>query len=437
MLGKLSPKGWPLDSGNGGELVVSTAPAIGLPEDTLPFFSLSYAVGNLLASFSKPLYAVDEVLIPPGRKADDAQRLVEAVQAEAKGFGVKLVGGHTGAYEGIELPLITVTAWGKRMRQALKPSVGDRLYLFGEPFLESKWLDWLTGQAEVEVDWRKLTPVPILKELIGMKVKALHDVSEGGIQRAILDVTGDLGFSEGPALARLRGIRSLSDPSYGCVLAVVSDGDAPEFERDCEAKGIDEFMDIGRIGGERLSEAQIGSAYDKYGFSASSYDRYLNAYSFFLKRLSKVPCIRELVPEVGMNVAFWTPMGYVGADGRITRTEAGIRVGKPSYGASRHIGRVLDDVRRLGSDKRLALNIRLSDELKAALKRVGIQPIDTRGLDPFCPLASFIEETGTLADAYVEEPNVGVEGNVVLLFRDFDEVIRLLGALCEVLPEKK
>ncbi len=436
MLGKVSPRGWPLDSGEAGGLVVSTAPAIGLPENTLPFFSLSYAIGNLLSSFAKPLYAVDEVLLPPGRKPEDALRLVEEVQAEAKGFGIDVVGGHTGAYEGIELPLIIVTAWGERIRRALKPSAGDRLYLFGEPFLESEWLDWLTGRGEAEVDWRKLTPVPMLRKLIGMKVKALHDVSEGGIERAILDVTGDLGFAEGPALAKLRSTRNLSDPSYGCVIAVVSEKDALEFERDCEAKGI-EFTEIGRVGGERLSEVQIGRTYDEYGFPASSDDRRLNAYSLFLKRLSRVPCIRELVPEVGMNVALWTPEGYLGVDGRITRAEAGIRIGKPRYGASKHIARVLEDVRRLGSDKRLALNIRLSDDVKAALERVGIKPMDTKGRDPFCPLASFIEQTGALADAYVEEPNVGIEGNVVLLFRDLDEAIRLLGALCEALFPKE
>ncbi|MDP7975596.1 MAG: thiamine-phosphate synthase family protein [TACK group archaeon] len=436
MLGKASPEGWPLDSGEAGDLVVSTAPAIGLPKDTLPFFSLSYAIGNLLSSFAEPVYAVDEVLLPPGGRAEEALELVEAVRAEARSFGIRVVGGHTGAYEGIELPLIAVTAWGKRIRKAKDPSPGDRLYLLGEPFLESAWLDWLTGQGEVEVDWRRLTPVPILKELVHMDVKALHDVSEGGIQRAIYDVTGDLGFTEGPAVEELRKVRSLSDPSYGCVVAVVRDDYASEFASKCRSKGM-KFWELGRVGGERLSMPQIGSTYEEYGFPASSYDRYLNAYSFFIKRLSRLPCIAQLIPEVGMNVALWTPKGYAGVDGRITRAEKGIRAGRPSYGASKHVAKVLDEVRRLGLNKNLALNVRLSDDIVAALERAGIHPLETKGHDPFCPLAGFIEETGALADAYVEEPNVGIEGNVVLLFRDFDEAIKVLDALCMALHQKK
>ncbi len=74
--------------------VVSTAPAIGLPEDTLPFFALSYALGNVLASFAEPEFVTDTITLPP-QSCNSAIKLYRSLVETAKRFGVKVTGGHT------------------------------------------------------------------------------------------------------------------------------------------------------------------------------------------------------------------------------------------------------------------------------------------------------------------------------------------------------
>ncbi|MGC9209386.1 MAG: thiamine-phosphate synthase family protein [Nitrososphaeria archaeon] len=410
----------------------ATAPALGLPEETLPFFSLSYALGNIYASFSRPIAVFDDVLYPPGR-CEDAEKAYRAYLREAEGFGVKVVGGHTGCYDGIELPLIVTSAVGTEPERRDPVRPGDSVLLVGRPFLESEWLEYLAGYRSRSVNWRELTPLPLLMRLSEMKdVKILHDVSEGGIWGALLElqeVTG-LGIELEEEFHRIVGSRSPADPSYGVVLAVTE-----EPRRICSE--FDECVEIGRINGgnERLTASFSSSLVELYG-AVTSWDVKLNRLGVFLRRLKGVECMSRLIPEVGTNVVYAESPGdpperIAGVNGRIVRSVEGFRSGRPAYGTSRHMALVLKEAMKSDPSIRAAINITLSDALLRVLRELGYETQEASSVDSYCPVLEELRRRGVMSFAVVEPPGYGLEGNVVLFARSLEDLLELLMKICE------
>jgi len=412
-----------------GNNVASTAPAIGLPIETLPFFAISYAIGNVLASFAEPEYIFDTISLPP-QNCNAAQEIYRGLVNEAGGFGVKVIGGHTGCYEGLQLPLINVTAFGRVIRPQIKPSGNDSIILAGEPLLEAQWLRWLAGLSDAEVEWRRLTPVPILKDMLKMgEIKLAHDVSEGGIGGALEELQEKYGLNI--RLMSKRPLSELSEPSYGTVLAVTDDAQGAcrklaELGHKCEI--------IGEFGGsEPFQIPNKSPTWEIYGMPASTFDRKLNRFSLFIKQLSRID-LKALVPEVGMNIAYADNASdindIIGIDGRIVKGMNCVRFGRPAYGASRHIGYILLELKRLGTGYRVAFNIRLSDKAVEILRKEGLNVKEVNFEDSYCPTLRMIKETGIIADAYIERPSTGMEGGIVVLVNDLDRAIELIKKLC-------
>lgn len=82
---------------------------------------------------------------------------------------------------------------------------------------------------------------------------------------------------------------------------------------------------------------------------------------------------RPLVPEVGMNVVGATPLAETASEtaaveGRITRTESGIRPNRGTrFGASSHVARFLLSAREHDSSLRFAANVRFDEAIETAL----------------------------------------------------------------------
>jgi predicted fused transcriptional regulator/phosphomethylpyrimidine kinase len=410
--------------------MVSAAPAVGLPTETLPFFSLSYALGNLLASFAVPEFVTDVITLPP-ENCNIAGKIYRNLEEMAERFDVKIAGGHTGCYEGVELPLISVTAFGKKLRNPMAPANGDSILLVGEPLMESRWLRWLAGLSEASVEWMELTPVHALRDMLKMQeVKLAHDVSEGGIGGALIEIQERFGLNVSLKNSKLAD--ELSDPSYGTALAVTDN--TGEVCKKLERLGH-RCQVIAEIGGkEPLVSVKRSNTWDIYGKPASTFDRTMNRFSLFLKYLSGID-FRALVPEVGINIAYSdgaaSPENIMGIDGRITKGLDGVKIGNPKYGASKHVGYILYEVQRLGAGYRVAANVKLSDATITALKKMNmkVQVVDDTG-DQYCPPLKLIRETKKIADAYVEMPSRGMEGGIVLLTESLEKMLDLIKNLC-------
>ena len=87
--------------------------------------------------------------------------------------------------------------------------------------------------------------------------------------------------------------------------------------------------------------------------------------------------IRNIIPEVGMNVVGATPYaetpdGAVAIDGRVTRQLDGVgRCGEVRFGASGHVARLLMAVREHQPNMRFAANCRFGEDIEHAMERLG------------------------------------------------------------------
>ncbi len=428
-----------LDGFSSENYTYATAPAIGLPENTLPFFSISYALGNVYASFSEPLYVFDEILYPPG-DCRGAQEAYSLYIKEATNFGVKVIGGHTGCYDGIELPLIVTNAVGKKLKiKRKKLSLGDSVILFGKPFLESEWLEYLAGRNFKDINWREITPVKILRSLYkNQEIKLLHDVSEGGIWGALLEVQKNqgLGIRLDENFYKILEGRSPADPSYGTVVAVA---DKSAYRHLCDKS--ENCMIIGEITkpDEGLATEFSSELVELYG-AVSSWDVKLNKLGIFLKKIKNINCLSELIPEVGTNVVAAESPGdpiekIAGIDGRIVRSVEGVRVGKPAYGASKHMALVLKEAMKNDENIRVAINIRLHEGVIKILKSMGYELQEVKSTDPYCPVWDELKQKGLKSWALIEPPGYGLEGNIVLFSKDLDDLLKLIIKICEGLKE--
>ncbi len=86
--------------------------------------------------------------------------------------------------------------------------------------------------------------------------------------------------------------------------------------------------------------------------------------------------VSSIVPEVGMNVVGATPYAErpeetVAVEGRIARTMDGVRTTRGTrFGASSHVARFLLSAREHDPGIRFAANLRFTDAVEAALKRI-------------------------------------------------------------------
>jgi predicted fused transcriptional regulator/phosphomethylpyrimidine kinase/hydrogenase maturation factor len=426
-----------LDANEVDGLLAAVNPAVGVPDELLGFFAFHYSASNVAVAFGKPEFALLDLVLPPGYPEEKALSIVRAFASECRRYSVKLVGGHTGRYEGAEYPIASSTVLGRRAKVRRAPEEGDEVYLVGVVGAEAAWL----AGAEVKVE--ELTPLPKALKLHGAeRLKLLHDVSEGGLLGALLEVSAFyrrvLSVERGRVPIHPRAPKleePLSLPSYGALVAVAEEGS--RLEDFCEKEAV-ECRLIGWVGGKGvgvevdgvlLRAAPQSELVALYAPSVAGRGE-AAAVALAASRLVKLSGLERFVPEVGANIAYAKPEPQVEEDvaaieGRIVRTARGLRVcGKPAYGASRHLARVLIEAAKRDPRRRAAVNLRPTPELIGALERLGLRVarVEPRGA---CPVAEAIA-AGVEADAYFYEAAPGLEPSLVILAEDPLSLVSLL-----------
>ncbi|MBC8224648.1 hypothetical protein H8E65_08675 [Candidatus Bathyarchaeota archaeon] len=229
-----------------GEVVVAHSPSIGVPLESLGFFAFHYAASNVAALFARPKHLVAGLYLPVGSEERDLETIAGGLGVEARRYGVTVVAGQTATYAGIETPLVTATCLGERVGTPVDPAPGDVIYVIGEVGGEAAWLKGLSmGVAGDE--WKGFTPLPImlrLQEVVG--VTLMHDISEGGVKRALLEVSEALGVRLAVATYDVRlaeGVLSLDEdplrlPTYGAMIALAGSGTREGVEEACGELGV-------------------------------------------------------------------------------------------------------------------------------------------------------------------------------------------------------
>ncbi len=144
----------------------------------------------------------------------------------------------------------------------------------------------------------------------------------------------------------------------------------------------------------------------------------------------------ELVPEVGMNLAYALPypQGYreiCGVQGRLVRVGGHIRrAGEVRFEGSRHIARVVMAAAAADPEVRCVMNLRYSEETLATLESFGLdigsfdraeEPESVSSME--WGTAKAIERCGHVPDVIFDRGGAGKEPMIRVLGRDPEEVL--------------
>jgi predicted fused transcriptional regulator/phosphomethylpyrimidine kinase len=279
----------------------------------------------------------------------------------------------------------------------------------------------------------------------------MHDVSEGGVKGSLYEVADSLGVrvdvsAENLAYAEeARGLGEdpLRGPSYG-VLIVVSNPDGVQDVVDlCGDLGLP-CVDAGSIrsgsglyvDGVKVTEQKRIDLDEIYG-SVRGGDEVTSSLQGSLKRLSGIPGLVGLIPQVGLNMVYSRPgpadAGDVaGLSGRVVSAMGEALIcGEVRYGASRFLASVLLEAAKIDPSIRSAVNIRGGGDVRWRLEALGLSVEELPGGEAAegCPVAHHIRSRGVLRDAYVHPGSHGVEPTTTILSRDPARLVELLAEL--------
>jgi len=235
-------------------IVASIDPVAGIPLDSYGFFAVHYSASDVAAQGAEPRYLMLDICYPEGTSSGWLSKTTRALGAEARKYRISILGGHTGAYDGLGIPFISSMCIGfDSGRMARGPKgirAGDKLLLAGQLCLESAWLiasvepqiveRVLGNRARRRMSGRMcdLTPLPDALAALSLGAKHLHDVTEGGLASALEELGHAAGKSivvekdalpfdtDSLNLMTALGGDPLSASSFGALLIVASPGRA-------------------------------------------------------------------------------------------------------------------------------------------------------------------------------------------------------------------
>ncbi|WP_235044014.1 AIR synthase family protein [Halanaerobium saccharolyticum] len=191
-------------------LVVSSDPITGA-EKNAGFIAVNVSCNDIAAAGAEPFGIQVVLLLPPSLGEEHAELLMDEIVETAKSMEIEVLGGHTEITDLIQKPMITVTALGKAKKEELTSSsaaeIGDDLYISkgigieGSYILANDYQDYLIdkGVSQESIDKASgyldlLSVIPESRIARKNGVKAMHDVTEGGVYGAIEEMAAASGL---------------------------------------------------------------------------------------------------------------------------------------------------------------------------------------------------------------------------------------------------
>ncbi len=262
----------------GGKAVVIAEdpifPAVGLPLETFGWFTVHIGASDVAVMGVKPELASYSLLMPPGTPNEDFETIVEAIHQAALELDIAIIGGHTGYYPVVTVPIIggitvigigepdeVVTPAGAKANDVVLMTKGPAIEATGllavlyEDDLRRAYGDEITEAALARCD-----DITVVKDALTAKaagpVTAMHDATEGGVLGGLWEIAAASGVGmeieehlmpsppEVEALCSMLSIDPLAAIAEGTLLITVSAETAP---------GI-----VAALEAERISCAQVG-----------------------------------------------------------------------------------------------------------------------------------------------------------------------------------
>jgi hydrogenase maturation factor len=193
-------------------LVVSSDPITGAAKNA-GYLAVNVACNDIAAAGAEPFGIQIVLLLPSNLDEKKAEDLMKEIVSTAKSIEIEVLGGHTEITDLVQKPIITVTALGKAKKDELTSSsaaeAGDILYISkgmgieGSYILASDYKEHLMTKgvsseaiAKFSGYLKLLSVIPESRIARKNGVKAMHDVTEGGVYGAIAEMAAasELGF---------------------------------------------------------------------------------------------------------------------------------------------------------------------------------------------------------------------------------------------------
>lgn len=162
---------------------------------------------DIAAMGGTPRWYLATILMPPGTRAEQLDRIFSHISRSCEEIGVVYCGGHTEVTTGVHIPVVIGQMLGEASRENIKPSSGARegdalimtktagieataiIALEKEKDLQEQFSQELIEKAQ---GYLRDPGISVLKEaglLSGIAgVHALHDPTEGGIATAVFEL---------------------------------------------------------------------------------------------------------------------------------------------------------------------------------------------------------------------------------------------------------
>jgi len=269
-------------------------PAPGLPLEIMGWFTVHIGASDVAVTGVRPQFISYTLLLPTASPVAEAETIVAAISETARDLGISIVGGHTGWYDAVAVPLVGgVTVWGfAGPGEWISPGgarPGDALLMTKGPAIEATALLGILYRARLQGQMppalleracarnRQITVVPdAMSAFAAGGVHAMHDATEGGVLGGLWEMAAASGLAVQADLdqvpvpddvAALAGALDF-DPwqaiSEGTLLAAVSPESVPVVLATWQAEGIPGW-EIGRFlpGPARVTVTRHGRAADQ------------------------------------------------------------------------------------------------------------------------------------------------------------------------------
>jgi len=186
-----------------GNLVVASDPVIGIPLQFYGFFAVHYSATDVAMSGGTPQFLNLGIYYPPETEENWLTNTLQQLGNEATKLNLKVVGGHTGGYDGLQVPLINTTCFGVLTGEPFQPShvkPDDVIIAVGPVTRETLWflanvepshVDAILSRSQREALAAELSPfsiVPVVNGLPRDHVLLLHDLAEGGLATGLKEL---------------------------------------------------------------------------------------------------------------------------------------------------------------------------------------------------------------------------------------------------------
>ncbi len=261
------------------EIVVLASDPITLASDAVARYAVLVNANDVATSGALPRWFLTTLLFPPGSTGSEVAALVRDLQENCRLAGVSLCGGHTEITDAVTRPLVVGTmagtVTGRRLLDKRGMREGDRILLTkglaveGTGLIAREFGERLAaagvGAEEIARCAGFLERMSILPEArIALSfdgVSALHDVTEGGLATAVMelgaaggrrlriDMAAILVYPETRRICELFGLDPLGLIGSGSLLITSAAHEAAALRTAIEAAGIEVAL-IGEVLGE-------------------------------------------------------------------------------------------------------------------------------------------------------------------------------------------